>query len=88
MASPDVDLVSVVTPNVLHAAAAGVVHAANLNYGKVSAVRFIARLLRGGRIGEVRKFRGVNSRSAADQDWIAHRCWPIDCAFGFADLPR
>jgi predicted dehydrogenase len=97
VAGPDVDLVSIATPNVLHApmaiaaaaagkhvlcekplaataaegermyraaAAAGVVHAVNFNYRKVPAVRFIARLLREGRIGEVRQFRGVFL-----QDW-------------------
>ncbi len=97
VASPDVDLVSIVTPNFLHApmaiaaaaagkhvlcekplaaaaaegermyraaAAAGVVHAVNFNYRKVPAVRFIARLLREGRIGEVRQLRGVFL-----QDW-------------------
>ena len=97
VASPDVDLVSIVTPNFLHApmaiaaaaagkhvlcekplaataaegermyraaAAAGVVHAVNFNYRKVPAVRFIARLLREGRIGEVRHLRGVFL-----QDW-------------------
>jgi predicted dehydrogenase len=96
-ASPDVDLVSIVTPNFLHApmaiaaaqagkhvfcekplatsaaegermyraaAAAGVVHAVNFNYRKVPAVRFIARLIWEGRIGEVRQFRGVFL-----QDW-------------------
>jgi predicted dehydrogenase len=95
--SPDVDLVSIVTPNFLHApmalaavaagkhvlcekplavsaaegeqmyraaAAAGVVHAVNFNYRKVPAVQFIARLLREGRIGDVRQFRGVFL-----QDW-------------------
>ena len=95
--SPDVDLVSIATPNFLHApmaiaaaaagkhvlcekplaataaegermyraaAAAGVVHAVNFNYRKVPAVRFIARLLREGRIGDVRQLRGVFL-----QDW-------------------
>jgi levoglucosan dehydrogenase len=97
VASPDVDLVSIVTPNFLYApmaiaaaaagkhvfcekplaataaegermyraaAAAGVVHAVDFNYRKVPAVRFIARLVGEGRIGEVRQFRGVFL-----QDW-------------------
>jgi predicted dehydrogenase len=97
VASPDVDLVSIVTPNFLHApmaiaaaaagkhvfcekplaataaegermyraaAAAGIVHAVDFNYRKVPAVRFIARLVGEGRIGEVRQFRGVFL-----QDW-------------------
>jgi levoglucosan dehydrogenase len=95
--SPDVDVVSIATPNFLHApmaiaaaaagkhvlcekplavaaaegermyraaAAAGVVHAVNFNYRKVHAVRFMARLLREGRVGEVRQFRGIFL-----QDW-------------------
>jgi predicted dehydrogenase len=97
VASRDVDLVSIATPNFLHApmalaaagagkhvlcekplataaaegermyravAAAGVVHAVNFNYRKVPAVQFIARLIREGRIGEIRQFRGVFL-----QDW-------------------
>jgi predicted dehydrogenase len=95
--SHDVDLVSIATPNFLHApiaiaaaaagkhvlcekplavtaaegermyraaAATAIVHAVNFNYRKVPAVRFITRLLREGRIGEVRQFRGVFL-----QDW-------------------
>jgi levoglucosan dehydrogenase len=46
------------------AAAAGVVHAVNFNYRKVHAVRFMARLLRERRVGEVRQFRGIFL-----QDW-------------------
>jgi predicted dehydrogenase len=46
------------------AAAAGIVHAVNFNYRKVPAVRFIARLLREGRIGDIRQLRGVFL-----QDW-------------------
>jgi predicted dehydrogenase len=101
VASRDVDLVSIVTPNFLHApmavaaaaagkhvlcekplaataaegermyraaTAAGVVHAVDFNYRKVPAVRFIAKLIREGRIGEVRQFRGVFL-----QDWATRR---------------
>ena len=46
------------------AAAAGIVHAVDFNYRKVPAVRFIARLLREGRIGDIRQLRGVFL-----QDW-------------------
>jgi predicted dehydrogenase len=97
VASPDIDVVSIATPNFLHApmaiaaagrgkhlfcekplsntaadaermcraaAAAGVVNAVNFNYRKVPAIGFIARLIRGGRLGDVREFR-----AAFLQDW-------------------
>jgi len=97
VASPDIDVVSVATPNFLHApmaiaaaaagkhvfcekplsntaadaermcraaAAAGIVHAVNFNYRKVPAIAFIARLIRNGRLGEIREFR-----AAFLQDW-------------------
>jgi predicted dehydrogenase len=97
VASPDVDVVSVATPNYLHApmaiaaAAAGkhvfcekplsntaadaermcraaeaarIVNAVNFNYRKVPAIAFIARLIREGRLGDVREFR-----AAFLQDW-------------------
>jgi levoglucosan dehydrogenase len=97
VASPDIDLVSIVTPNFLHApmamaaatagkhlfcekplatcakeaeqmwraaTAAGVVHGVNFTYRKAPAVQFIGRLLRAGRLGQVRQFR-----AAYLQDW-------------------
>jgi predicted dehydrogenase len=97
VASPDIDVVSIATPNFLHApmaiaaaaagkhvfcekplsntaadaermcraaAAAGIVHAVNFNYRKVPAIGFIARLLRAGRLGDIRVFR-----AAFLQDW-------------------
>jgi predicted dehydrogenase len=97
VASPDIDVVSVATPNYLHAPmaiaaaaagkhvfcekplsntaadaermcraaeAAGIVNAVNFNYRKVPAIAFIARLVREGRLGEVREFR-----AAFLQDW-------------------
>jgi predicted dehydrogenase len=97
VASPDIDVVSVATPNFLHAPmaiaaaaagkhvfcekplsntatdaermcraaeAAGIVHAVNFNYRKVPAIAFIARLIREGRLGDVREFR-----AAFLQDW-------------------
>jgi predicted dehydrogenase len=97
VASPDIDVVSIATPNFLHApmaiaaaaagkhvfcekplsntaadaermcraaATAGIVHAVNFNYRKVPAIGFIARLVRAGRLGDVREFR-----AAFLQDW-------------------
>jgi predicted dehydrogenase len=97
VASPDIDVVSIATPNFLHApmaiaaaaagkhvfcekplsntaadaermcraaAAAGIVHAVNFNYRKVPAIGFIARLIRAGRLGDIREFR-----AAFLQDW-------------------
>jgi predicted dehydrogenase len=97
VASPDIDVVSVATPNFLHAPmaiaaatagkhvlcekplsntaadaermcraaeAAGIVHAVNFNYRKVPAIAFIARLVRAGRLGDIREFR-----AAFLQDW-------------------
>ena len=46
------------------AEAAGIVHAVNFNYRKVPAIAFIARLIREGRLGDVREFR-----AAFLQDW-------------------
>jgi predicted dehydrogenase len=97
VASPDIDVVSIATPNFLHApmaisaaaagkhvfcekplsntaadaermcraaSAAGIVHAVNFNYRKVPAIGFIARLIRAGRLGDIREFR-----AAFLQDW-------------------
>jgi predicted dehydrogenase len=97
VASDEVDLVSIVTPNFLHAEmaiaaaeagkhvfcekpiassaadgermwqaaeAAGVVHGVNLTYRKVPAIRFVARLIKEGRIGRIRHFR-----ASYLQDW-------------------
>ena len=46
------------------AEAAGIVHAVNFNYRKVPAIAFIARLIRNGRLGDIREFR-----AAFLQDW-------------------
>jgi predicted dehydrogenase len=97
VASPDIDVVSIATPNFLHAPmaiaaaaagkhvfcekplsntaadaermcraaeAAGIVHAVNFNYRKVPAIGFIARLVRAGRLGDIRELR-----AAFLQDW-------------------
>ena len=97
VASPDIDVISIATPNFLHAPmaiaaaaagkhvfcekplsnsaadaermcraaeAAGIVHAVNFNYRKVPAIAFIARLIRDGRLGDIREFR-----AAFLQDW-------------------
>jgi predicted dehydrogenase len=112
VANPDIDLVSIATPNFLHAPVAiaaaeagkhvfcekpiatssaeakqmwwsaeraGIVHGVNLNYRKVPAIRFVARLIAEGRIGEIRQFR-----SAYLQDWANDpripRSWKFDAA--------
>lgn len=110
VADPQIDLVSIVAPNFLHAEmavaaanagkhvfcekplatsageaermwraaeSAGIVHGVNLNYRKVPAIRFIARTIAEGRIGEVRHFR-----AAYLQDWATDpripRSWKFD----------
>jgi predicted dehydrogenase len=109
VASPDIDVVSIATPNFLHApmamaaAAAGkhvfcekplsntaldaermcraaeaarIVHAVNFNYRKVPAIAFIARLIRDGRLGDIREFR-----AAFLQDWGNDRRIPRSWKF-------
>lgn len=110
IADPDIDLVSIVTPNYLHAEmaiaaakagkhvfcekplatgsdeaermwqaaeAAGIVHGVNLNYRKVPAIRFIARLIDEERIGEVRHFRATYLQDWANDPRIP-RSWKFD----------
>jgi predicted dehydrogenase len=116
VSSSEVDLVSIVTPNFLHAPmaiaaaeagkhvfcekpmatsageaermwraadAAKIVHGVNLNYRNVPAIRFIARLVRDGRIGTVRHFRAAYLQDWAGDERIP-RSWKFDAAAGGA----
>jgi len=65
------------------AEAAGIVHGVNLNYRNVPALRFIARLVREGRIGAVRQFRAAYLQDWANDERIP-RSWKFDAAGGGA----
>jgi predicted dehydrogenase len=59
--------------------AAGIVHAVNFNYRKVPAVAFIARLIRDGRLGDIREFRAAFLQDWGNDDRIP-RSWKFDAS--------